>query len=55
MDFFALVKQAVPIVTTTTSAEPPEEPGEETLERWQGLLSTPRQAFKEPKAEKRIK
>lgn len=54
MDFFGIVKHVAPVVVSATQSEPPELAGEETYESWQALISTPRQAFKDPKGEKRI-
>ncbi|KAJ3364894.1 Exocyst complex component 1 [Kappamyces sp. JEL0680] len=53
MDFFGLVKQAVPVVTTATMTDMPDLE-EDGVDNWQRMLAIPRQQFKDPKAEKRI-
>lgn len=65
MDFFGIAKQTVLVVSGNSQSNPELaitstsnlENGEENLDVdvWQNNLSIPRQAFKDPKAEKRIR
>ena len=56
MDFFGIVKTATAVTTTSHSnINLTEQLEEETLETWQNSLCIPRQAFKDQKAEKKIR
>ena len=54
MDFFGVVKTAVPVVSAQSSASPLPLEEEMDVTAWQMQLSQPKQIFKDSKAEKRI-